>query len=248
MANYILSSYFGDIFFDFIVQEEPADTILVLEGFPSKGRYTTEIEFLYNQGFNVIWPHYPGSYQSRGKFLEKNIVLELAFFVDNLKKSKTISLWDSSEVSIQTKKLYLFGSSFSGAICAGLLTMRSFDKAVFFSPVWDFEKHNQKGNEQDLNSLIPFVKRAYENLFRFDWNNLVSTIKKFQECSSDYYVGKINIPLLVLHDSLDNTVSIEHTYDMKNKIPFDLIEHSQGHSMRKALEFKWDKIDNFLKK
>lgn len=247
MGKYILSAYYGKIFFNFMAQDSPADTILVLEGFPASGKSTEEMEFLYSKGFNVIWPHYPGTYQSRGKFLDKDLIQELASFVDSLSEGKVTSLWDLSEIKINTKRLFLFGGSFGGAISCGLATLRNFDKVVLFSPVWDFSKHNQEGNEQDLDALIPFVKRAYENLFRFDWNELISKIIEIKECSSDYYKSKLHVPLLVLHDPSDKTVSIEHTLQMKKIIPLELIKHNNGHSMGKSLEPEWNKISKFLR-
>lgn len=248
MDDHILSSYIGDIYFDFKIHEQSEGTILFLEGFPSKGRYSEEIKLLYDKGYNIIWPHYKGSYQSDGEFLKNNPVKELNEFIKELKKGWIINLWDLSKVKIQIKKLYLFGSSFSGAICCGLSTLEKFDKIVLFSPVWDFDKHNSEKDEQDLDKLVSFVKRAYKNLFRFGWNSMVSRFKQFEECSSDYYVSKLNVPLLVFHDPEDKTVSIKHTYNIVKKLDIELIEHDLGHSAREVLISKWEYIEKFLEK
>lgn len=70
MEKPILKAYYGDIFFEFIVHDKPAEAILYLEGFPSSGSHEQEIGFLYKKGYNVFVPHYKGTYQSRGRFLE----------------------------------------------------------------------------------------------------------------------------------------------------------------------------------
>jgi len=60
--KYVLKTYQGRIFIDFLVHREPVDSILVLEGFPSSCEHSEQIKFLYNKGYNVFWPHYPGSF------------------------------------------------------------------------------------------------------------------------------------------------------------------------------------------
>ena len=247
MEKPILKSYYGDMFFEFMVHEKPKDTILVLEGFPASANHNLEIKFLYNNGYNVIWPHYTGTYQSKGEFLEKNIVTELSEFVLELKKEKAINLWDMKEINFGIKKLILFGGSFSGAISCSLATQKNFDKMVLFAPVWDFKKHNDNGSEQDLDKLIPFVKRAYRNLIRFRWDSLVEQMNKFNEVSLEYYENKLKLPILVLHDPEDGIVSIKHTKELQEKISsVQIIEHDQGHGMKDALESKWDYVHDFL--
>ncbi len=248
VSQYILKSYYGRIFFEFLVHKNPSDTILVLEGFPSEAEHKKQIEFLYDQGYNVFWPHYPGTYQSEGEFLDKNPVLELSDFIDELKKGEAINLWDMSKINFKTNKLFLFGSSFSGAICGGLANKRKFDGIVLFSPLWDFSDHHKEGNEQDLNHLVLFVKRAYKHLFRFKWDSLSKKIKEFPECDSREYIQGLNSPLLVLHDPQDKTTSIIHTIKIKKSLPkMKLLRHRMGHGMGKVLFQKWGKIEEFLR-
>ena len=74
MNKQVLKAYLGKIFFEFMLHEKSKDTLIILEGFPSKESHKEEIQFFYKKGFNVIWPHYPGTFQSKGRFLDKNIV------------------------------------------------------------------------------------------------------------------------------------------------------------------------------
>jgi esterase/lipase len=245
----ILKAYYGRIFFEFLVQNNPADTILYMPGFPYTGDHDREIQFLYNKGYNVFWPKYPGSYQSKGKFLDRNLVNEFSKFIDSLKKGKVISLWDNSQIKFKIKKLILFGGSFSGAICSGLASKNKIDKMVLFSPLWDFSTHNEKKDEQDLDHLIPFVKRAYKNLFRFEWNSLTNKIKEFPECNPKNYLKKLNLPILVFHDPKDRTVSIRKTLEFEKKLPsMKLVKHNKGHSSRRIMISKWKRIERFLRR
>jgi len=246
----ILKTYIGDIFCEFIVQNKIADTIILLPGFPSSNKMDSEMKFLYKKGYNVFFPRFKGSFQSKGFFLEDNPVEELRIFANKLKKEKIINLWDMSKVSFKIDRLILFGQSFSGAIACGLVAkVKNFRKLVLFSPVWDFKKHNLLINEQDLNHLIPFVKRAYQNLYRIKFDNLVKEMSKFEEINDYFYVKKIKIPLLVLNDSSDKTVSIEHSRNMKEKLKrLKILEHNLGHGFNlKVLENCWNEIEKYLK-
>lgn len=250
MEKPILKAYYENTFFEFLVHKNASDTIIILPGFPSSNNNDYLMKFLYSKGFNVLFLRYNGSYQSKGFFLENNIVKEIGDFIKNLKKVEVTSLWDMSKQKFKIKKLILMGGSFSGAISCGLVaTNKSIKKLILFSPVWDYKKHNEKENEQDLIHLLDFVKRAYKNLYQIKFNNLVNQLEKFKEVSPNYYAQRLKIPLLVFHDPNDATVSIMHTKKMKSILPkMDIIEHKMGHGVRKVLFDKWDKIEDFLRR
>lgn len=249
MKKPVLKAYYKDIFFEFMVHDKPADTILLLEGFPSSSTHAEQIQSLNEKGYNVFVPHYKGTYQSKGKFLESNIVQDMKGFVEEMRKNYAINLWDMSKVEFKIKKLILFGASFSGAICCGLSTLIKFDKIVLFSPVLDYSRLNENGDEQDPNHLIPFVKRAYENLFRIEFKSLTERMNQFKECSPQYYLPRIKCPLLILHDPNDKTVSIRISREIVKKVKkASLIESKNGHKMENTLNEKWKTIDDFIKK
>jgi pimeloyl-ACP methyl ester carboxylesterase len=245
----ILKTYFGSTFCSFLTHDEPADTILFLPGFPASTFSYEEIIYpLYENGFNIFVPSYEGSYQSEGYFLDKNIILSMNQIVDKLKEGRANNLWDLKDVLFRTKNLILMGGSFSGAVCCGLAAISpDIKKLILFAPVWDYEKHNIDGNEQDLNHLLPFVKRAYKNIFRIKFDNLVEAITKSKEISPQFYSSKINIPLLVFHDPNDSTVSISHSINMKEKISnLILVKHNYGHGEKQVIENKMSVIKKFL--
>jgi len=250
MEKPILKAYYKNIFFEFLTHKNASDTIIILPGFPSSNNNDNLMRFLYSKGFNVFFLRYGGSYQSKGFFLEKNVVKEIGDFVKNLKKVEVTSLWDMSKQKFKIKKLIIIGGSFSGAISCGLAaTNKSIKKIILFSPVWDYKEHNKKENEQDLIHLSDFVKRAYKNLYRIKFDNIVNQMEKFKELSPNYYVPRLNIPLLVFHDPNDPVVSIAHTRKMKKILSkINIVEHKIGHGMRKVLFDEWDKIEDFLRR
>ena len=123
---------------------------------------------------------------------------------------------------------------------------KDIDKIYLSSPVLDFNKHNIEGDEQELKNLTKFVKRAYKNIFRFDFDDISERMTQFEEFSQKGYIDKISKPILISHDPNDKTVSIKHAKNLiKLKPEIKLIEHSFGHS-NGLLPKIWDRIGKFL--
>jgi pimeloyl-ACP methyl ester carboxylesterase len=248
--NYIMKSYYGDTFFEFILQPKAADAIVLLPGFPSKN-FNDDILYFFNEkGYHVFFPRYKGSYQSNGKFLKTNIVTDLASFTKQLNKGKATNLWDNKLIKFKIKEKILLGGSFSGAIACGLAAnTKEFSKIILSAPVWDFSKHNKDGGEQELHNLTNFVKKAYKNLYRFEFEDIQRELIKVKELDPKNYAYKLNMPILIFHDSHDETVSIEHTRAMVKRLKgAKLIEHSLGHGLSLDLMTKFYKdISKFIR-
>lgn len=251
MVKPILKAYYKDIFFEFLTHDSAKDSIILLSGFPSSNNYKEEMNFLFKKGYNVFYPRYKGNYQSNGLFLNQNIAKEINYFVNELKKGKAKSLWDMKIKKFNSKKIIIFSGSFGGAIACGVSALnKDVSKLVLFAPVWDFNNYSKLNNSQNLEELTSFVKRAYKNLYRIKFTNFSKAISKSKECFSETYLKKFKenkTKILVFHDPKDSTVSINHTLEMKNKYPFQLIKHSQGHSWNVNLINKnWKKIRKFI--
>lgn len=249
MKKPILKGYYEDIFYEFLLQDNEAHAIYFLPGFPSANNYDDLMRYLYDQGFHVFTIRYRGSYQSKGTFLEKDPVIDLLNFIEHAKKGKTISLWDGQEFSFQTKQNILSASSFGGAVAAGTLAQTTFfDKAIFFAPVWDFSEHNKIYPEQDLQHLTQFTKKAFQNCYRFTFDDIQKEIEKYPSMSKNNFLKKINTPILVFHGLQDNTVRIEHTKNAcEQNTNITCLEHPFGHGPKKELLEKYAKqVNSFL--
>lgn len=241
MGAIVQRAYYKDIYFSFITQKETSDSIIILPGFPSSGADEVVMKKLFELGFNVFFFNFPGSLQSRGTFLDTNPVEDLISFISFLKNGKCTGLWNLKEIEFSTRNFLLIGNSFSGAIACGVASVsKDIKRLILFSPVIDFNLHDSK-KEQDLDVLTDFVKRAYENLYRIKFNNLIRHLKDFKEISSKWYTNRIKIPLTIFHDPSDKTVSIEHSKLIVSLIDgAKLIEHNLGHG------FKSDLFDNYF--
>ena len=252
MTKPILKSYYKKIFFEFLIHKnESSDAIILLPGFPSSNNEDELMRFFYEKGFNAFYLRYEGSFQSKGHFLESNPIKYMIECINHINKGKVISLWDMEEKSFKNKKLILLTGSFGGAIACGIAARSNhlISKLILSAPVWDFEKHNTIYEEQNLHHLLDFVKKAYRNLYRIKFNNLVEQIHKFKEASPEYYLKKLDCPVLIFHDPMDKTVSIEHTHKMIKQIKkSELIEHDLGHGLsEKLVEHYWRMIERFIK-
>ncbi len=252
MAKPILKAYRSKIFFEFLVHKsDSADAIIILPGFPSSNNEDKLMRFFYEKGFNVFYLRYRGSFQSKGYFLESNLVDDMIQCINQINKGKVVSLWGLEEKSFKNRDLILLTGSFGGAIACGIAAKSNhlISKIILLAPVWDFDKHNTTYEEQDLPHLLDFVKRAYQNLYRIKFNNLISQLHKFRELSPEYYLKKLDCPLLVFHDPEDKTVSIEHTKGIIKKIKKSkLIEHNLEHGPSEELIKRyWNEIEKFIK-
>jgi esterase/lipase len=244
----ILKSYYEEIFFEFLIHNDKKDCIILLSGFPSSNQRDEIMHFFYEKGFNVFFPRFKGTFQSEGKFLETNPVSDLLSFIKELKKGYAKNLWDMNKINFKVGKIYVIGDSFSGAIACGLgACSKDVSKIILASPVLDYKKHNIDGNEQDLDALTLFVKRAYKNLYRYSFSSLQKQLDKFKEISPSFYLKSLNKPILLLHDPNDNTVSIKHSKTLfKNMRNCKIIEANIGHGFRRVLSKYPNLILDFL--
>lgn len=251
MKKPLLRAYYGGIFFEFVLQDRTADAVIILPGFPGRNDFGELIELFFDRGYHVFVPRYRGSFQSAGSFLSKNPVDDLIMFSKNLNKGIVKSLWDMKKQSFKINKKIIVTGSFGGAIACGLVAKQpGFSYLILAAPVWDFARHNEKGDEEDLVNLTEFVKRAYKNCYRINFKNLQDKMSKFKEVRPEYYLSTlINFPVLVFHDPNDKVVSFKHTKEMLprlNKATY--IEHYLGHGLSDHLMIAfWKEVDKFIK-
>jgi pimeloyl-ACP methyl ester carboxylesterase len=251
MRNPILKGYFGSTFFDFILQDNLADAVIILPGFPSNNDFSGLIHHFYNKGYHVFVPRYRGTYQSHGKFLGKNPVDEIADFVNRLDSKVVKDLWDGKKKQFKLGKKIIVADSFGGAIACGLAAKypSKFSHLILSAPIWDFQKYNLDGKEQDIEAMTEFVRKSYKNCYRFKFKSIKKVLAKYQELKPEFYASKLKLPVLVVQDPNDTFVSIKRTQEMIPKLlKVTLLEHRLGHYLTEDLmAIHWQDIDKFIK-
>lgn len=250
MSKPIQKGYFGGMFFEFILQNRKADAMIILPDFPSKNSYNRMIDLFYDRGYHVFVPRFKGSYQSNGKFLAKNPVDDIVSFVEDLDKGEIKSLLDMKKQVFKINKKMLLAGGLSGTIALGAAAKSNlFSHIILVSPIWDAAKHNADGNESDLKNLGEYVRRAYKNCYRYIFKDLVKKLGKFEELKPEFYIKKLNAPVLVMHDPNDKAVSLRHTQETLPLLKKgNYLEHHLGHEMTDSmLHAFWKEIDKFIK-
>jgi pimeloyl-ACP methyl ester carboxylesterase len=244
MSDHILTSYFGDIFFEFKVHDDPSNTIVYLPGFPSSSSKEDKIEYLYGCGYNVFAPKYRGTYQSHGVFLDENPVDDFASFLERLRQGRATNLWDQSQVAYEVNELIVFGSSFSGGIATSLTTKVDVDSLVLLAPVIHYDALD---DGQDLDHLTEFVQRAFQHVIRFDFDDLTEQLYRYKDCEPTSYLDDASTPTLILHGKDDKTVPLQHSlavadeHDTIKLVEVDGVAHSST-SLLKERETTWQQF------
>jgi esterase/lipase len=242
-------AYYKDIYFEFVVHKGKRDSILILPGFPSYHNLKERMKFFYDKGYNVFFPRYKGSYQSKGYFLEENPLISLKKFVNSLMEGKAISLYDMKEFNFEVKELIVLGICFSGPFSLALSSLDSrINKLILFSPAWDFGFNQKINGSQSLNDTLSFVKRAYKNLYRIKFKDLKKKLNSFKELHYRFYGKNNSFYLLVFIDERDpRNYSSKFKKDFLDKNNLKIIKHRKGHGLKlEIVENYWKEIENFL--
>jgi pimeloyl-ACP methyl ester carboxylesterase len=171
-------------------------------------------------------------------------------FMQHLDKGMVKSLWDNKKINFKVHKKILLAANFSGAIACGLaVKSKAFSHLILASPIWDYQKHNERFDEQNLQQMTEFAKRAYKNVYRINFPNIINRLAKFKELKPEYYVPLLTLPVLVLHDPNDTMVAFRHTKEMIAKLQnVTYLEHYLGHGLSDSLiNAFWKEIDKFIK-
>ena len=230
--RHILRSYADGVYFEFLIAGEEREAVVLLKGFPSSNDREEEMRLLFQNGYNVFYPCYKGTFQSDGYFLQSDPSATMVEFLEYLQSGSTVNLWDANQVFFQNSGFHLVSGSFGGAVSLAVAQQFDVDSVVLFSPVWNFAEHNETYEEQDIAHLTSFVERAYKHLFRFDFDNVKNEMLRFDSCKPSHYLPLHETAVTVFHDPKDSIVSVEHSRKYVPKLADgELYEQSFGHGL-----------------
>src|SRR3990167_761548 len=103
-----------EIFADVFVPVKKSTKVLILcDGVPSVPKKQSLVEFFVKKGYIAIHIRYRGTWESKGKFLNRSLNQDILDVIDELQKD-VIDLWTKTKYKIQPSKIVLLGSSFGG--------------------------------------------------------------------------------------------------------------------------------------
>ncbi|WP_219837600.1 S9 family peptidase [Paenibacillus sp. R14(2021)] len=178
---------------------------------------------LSNAGFTVLQARYPGSWQSYGKFGPSSSIEGAIQGLELLSKGSTIDLSTEEIVEWSVNRLVLVGNSYGGAVAACALAVSDLaDSAVLFCPLLEPAQQNAELTEpeSDLTTLLSYLKRCQENVFRHidenEWNEFLVGSSLLNPPS---HISKlVNRKMLLIHGKEDDTIRSYHTERFYNSL------------------------------
>lgn len=243
--DHLQYAYVEENFISYGLQEQPADAVVFIGGWPDGEPAKAKAEFFHERGYHVFLYQYKGLYRSHGTFLEESPAEGIQQVCQQVRAGELHNLYTNDTDEFSVKKLHVFGSSFGGCALAAAPRVQP-DTLVLFAPVWDFSSLTADGGE-DLDETMGFVERAFQHVYRYDFTDIEERLASFTDLRPEWYADKISSPLLVLHDPQDEVVPYAQTQRMQEKMNFEVIEHPLGHGSSDALEEYWDEIEAFLR-
>ncbi|MCA0969277.1 alpha/beta fold hydrolase [Halobacillus litoralis] len=224
-----------------------------LPGLPNQPLVEDMTHNLAAKGFTVLNARYPGSWQSYGRFGPASSVEGANLGLELLNEGETTDLPTMETVRWNVNRLVLVGNSYGGAIAVTALAKNDLaDGAVAFCPMLDPGAQNDRPDEpeEDLTTMLPFLKRCHENTFRdidpLEWN---AFIKGEHLCNPVDYITELKDKrMLFIHGTEDVSIRPRHTlsfYEKLKKAGADQVElkvvESIGHGrkLRTSTESEW---------
>ncbi|MBU2503940.1 MAG: hypothetical protein KJ879_02715 [Nanoarchaeota archaeon] len=164
----ICSSKYGNLFFTYILSEGATSNgaIVLLDGLPSNPSSKDQLmQKLSEYNYDVFFPRYEGTWESKGKFLERAPSEPIIGFIEALGKGENIG-----NNKYKAKKVFLLGASFGGGVALDIAFKYPVDKICVTSPVISFK--GVKG----IKTLGDYLKTEHSKNYRFDlkeWQKLI---------------------------------------------------------------------------
>ena len=227
-------------------QQEKRVAILA-GGAPSMPSKNSFVEFLVTRGFYVINPRYRGTWESSGKFLEKEPTVDIEEVISATAKP-FLSLWEKKKYPFPKKpSIYIFASSFGGPAGFLLSKDKRVKKVVAISAVTDWR---DDCGVEPLDMFDSMTKRMYGEGYRLALN-AGKKLKKGNFYNPMMSLNKVDgSKILMLHAEDDDVVHAHIAEDFADLTGAKLlISDSGGHMGLSELmtPHTWKQIQKFLK-
>lgn len=197
----------------YIPQKQNGKVIIFLPGLPSFLGKNDVTKNLVNTEYVVFQPYYSGSFDSLGDFSPQNCIKDIDIFIKMASQKKHKELYFDKELTINTREIILFGTSYGSSIAVFGCNDNRVSKIVLFSPVltYEQEKINNLGVNLDfeaqMEALNNLLRRGYPNTYRIKdkssmRKSLLGSDKDFNPI--DYLATKIDKPVFILHGENDS--------------------------------------------
>lgn len=197
--------------------------IVFCPGLPGQPENANIMEYFTKLGFTCFFIKYSGTWESEGEFLKRNPEEDVREVIAYLEKNKKVTeFYTEKQINLNFDEIILFGSSFGGsvAIVAGAKD-GNINKIVALAPVVNYKSQGRetKFEEENLENLGKFLKRAYGPAYRLNLKNWEKLISGEVDLNPSDYVSKLKKKdVLLIQGANDKSVSPKRTKDFFGKI------------------------------
>lgn len=238
MAN-INSSQYKNLFFTYLLSNRLSKgTIILLDGLPSNPLSKEElIKKLMKKNYDVFFPRYEGTWESKGEFLKRVPSETVIEFINALRKGLKIG-----DKKYNATKIFILGASFGGGVALDIANKNVADKICVASPVTSFRK------VEGIDTLENFLKTAQGNNYRFDsknWKKLLND--RIWNLDND----EIRKPsdILIIFGNRDDQIKDGDIIEFGKKHRIKVHSYEFGHiTLSKITELMLEEIINFFSK
>lgn len=193
----------------------PFPVLILNHGYIDPAIYTNgrglkrEQDYLARQGFAVLHPDYRNHAQS-SKDPQTDVNFRLGYVEDVINAIYAVK--NSKLESLDTSKIGMLGHSMGGGVTLNVIVTQPalVQAAVLFAPVSTDQRDNferwTKSRPETVEKIIELYGLPHDNP-EF-WNNV----------SSDNFLGQIKTPILLHHGTADDSVPIEWSDKLVNKL------------------------------
>ncbi len=217
--------------------------IILAAGCPSGPNKNEVLKFLSKKGFWVFFPRYRGSWESKGRFLQKPLDQDLLDVASEIPKG-FVDIWSGRKFKLKPNQIIILGGSFGGA--AAILASRNklITKAMSISPLID---QTRPGKDEPFPKMIKFYEEGYGPAFRIAKNGWAK-LKSGKFFNPIKHISEINgHKNLIIHAKDDQTCpySITKKFALLTNTPLVTLNKGDHLGLSIILQPKFYKI--FLK-
>jgi esterase/lipase len=164
------SFYLGNIYVGYDMSPKVAEerkAIIFLLGLPGSPKEYEVFRYFKSKGFDILLPRYEGTWESKGKFLER----APSVAVDELIAALKIGIALSDGNIYKSNNVFVLGASFGGGVSLTLKNSEIVKAVCALSPVISFKNVNK------IETLGTYLSTQEEGNYRFtdtQWGKLIS--------------------------------------------------------------------------
>lgn len=236
----IKSSQYKNLYFTYALSESNLShtSVIILDGLPSNPSSKDKlIQKLVRHDFDVFFPRYEGTWESRGEFLKRAPSKAIVEFIKSLQRG--VFLNDRKYIA---QKIFILGASFGGGVALDIASQNIANRICAVSPVISFKK------VVGIDTLKNYLRTAHIENYRFNSKNWHKLLENGLWNLDDNKI-KNSSDILILAGDADNQIKKTDILKFAKKSKIKVSVYKAGHiTLSKIKESMLEEILEFFSK